>query len=60
MNPRLCKTCQQRTYPEKWCECDPREQLSDFFGEQCVILMAEEGSPPPEDFGPAYAEALLR
>lgn len=41
MNPTICRRCKQITYPDRWCECDPREQIVDFMLEECVYLMPD-------------------
>ena len=42
MEKPICSRCKQLTYPERWCECDPRDQIADFLYEECVILMPDE------------------
>lgn len=42
MTPRLCSRCQQITYPDRWCECDPRWQMDDFLLEECVYLQPDQ------------------
>lgn len=37
-----CKACGLATYPWTWCECDPRDQVFAFEGENCVYLQAED------------------
>lgn len=57
VTPRLCSHCQQRTYPDAWCECDPRMQIWEFIDEEVVYLGAAEDDPVLRD---GVAEVLLR